>query len=289
MITVFTGLASAFGYAVHDYLLVRIVRSASLWTALLWVMLVGVVILVPLALIVDGLPGGHGEWRAIGFAAASGILEFLGMGALLKGLSTGNLSVVTPLGSLSGGFSAVGAIVLGETLTPIARIGLPLAVLGGLMASVERAPQSVLGERRRTRATAGAGWALLSAVLFAGTLLLVAEATALPPITLAAVGRFSTTVVVVPVALLTGGLTLPREFRRRAVGAGVVDAGAFVALAVAISLGPVAIASVSVAQAGTWAVIIGLVLMREKLSHIQLVGVILTCVAITMLAAAGLE
>lgn len=289
MLTVVTGLASAFGYAVHDYLLVRIVRSASLWTALLWVMLVGLAVLVPLALVVDGLPGGDGQWRAMGFAAASGILEFLGLGALLKGLSTGNLSVVTPLGSLSGGFAAVGAIVLGETLTPIARIGLPLAVLGGLMASVERAPQSVLGERRRTRATAGAGWALLSAALFAGTLLLFAEATALPPVTLAAVGRLSTTVVVVPVALLTGGLALPREFRRRAVGAGVVDAGAFVALAAAISLGPVAIASVSVAQAGMWAVIIGLVLMRERLSRVQLAGVILTCIAITMLAAAGLE
>ena len=82
---------------------------------------------------------------------------------------------------------------------------------------------------------------------------------------------------------------LPRQFRRRATFAGVVDAGAFVALAAAISLGPVAVASVSVAQAGTWAVVIGLVLMREKLSRVQLVGVILTCVAITMLAAAGLE
>jgi drug/metabolite transporter (DMT)-like permease len=181
------------------------------------------------------------------------------------------------------------AILLGETLPPIAWVGLPLAVLGGLMASVERSPESALGERRRTRATAGAGWALLSAVLFAGTLLLFAEATALPPVTLAAVGRVSTTVIVIPVALLTGGLSLPRQFRGRAVGAGVVDAAAFVALAAAISLGPVAIASVSVAQAGTWAVIIGLILLHEKLSRVQLAGVLITCAAITMLAAAGLE
>jgi drug/metabolite transporter (DMT)-like permease len=289
VLTVVFGLGSAFGYAVHDYLLVRIVRSVSVWTALLWVMMVGLVVLVPLALIVDGLPSGDAEWRAAGFAAASGVLEFLGLGALLKGLSTGNLSVVTPLGSLSGGFAAVIAIVLGESLPPIAWVGLPLAVVGGLMASVERAPESAFGERRRTRATAGAGWALLSAVLFAGTLLLFAEATALPPVSLAAVGRVSTTIVVIPVALFSGGFVLPRQFRHRATVAGVVDAGAFVALAAAISLGPVAIASVSVAQAGTWAVIIGLVLMREKLSRVQLVGVVLTCVAITMLAAAGLE
>ena len=289
MLTVASGLASAFGYAVHDYLLVRVVRSVSLWTALAWVMLVGLAILLPLALIVDGLPSGDAQWRACAFAAASGILEFLGLGALLKGLATGNLSVVTPLGSLSGGFAAVAAIILGESLTPIAWVGLPLAVLGGLMASVERAPESALGKKRHTRATAGAGWALLSAVLFAGTLIFFSRATALPPISLAAVGRVSTTIIVIPVALLTGGLMLPRPYRRRAALAGGVDSAAFVALALAISLGPVAIASVAVAQAGTWAVIIGLVVMREKLGRVQLAGVVLTCVAITMLAAAGLD
>jgi drug/metabolite transporter (DMT)-like permease len=289
MLTVASGLASAFGYAVHDYLLVRIVRSASLWTALMWVMLVGLAILLPLALVLDGLPSGDEQWRAVGFAAASGVLEFLGLGALLKGLSTGNLSVVTPLGSLGGGFAAAAAILLGEALPPVAWIGLPLAVAGGLMATIERAPESALGERRRTRATAGAGWALLSAALFAGTFLFLAEATALPPVSLAAVGRAATCVVVVPVALLTGGLVLPREFRRRAAVAGVFDAGAFVGMAIAISLGPVAIASVAVSQAGAWAVVIGLVVLRERLGRVQLAGVVLTCAAVTLLAAAGLE
>lgn len=289
MLTVASGLASALGYAVHDYLLVRIVRSASVWTALLWVMFVGLAILVPLALVLDGVPSGDAEWRAAAFAAGSGILELLGLGALLKGLATGNLSVVTPLASLGGGFAAVGAILLGEALPPVAWIGLPLAVAGGLMASIERDADGVLGESRRTRATAGAGWALLSAALFAGTFLFFAEATALPPFSLAAIGRAATCVIIVPVALLTGGLVLPRGLRRRATVAGVVDAGAFVALAVAVSLGPVAIASVAVAQSGTWAVILGLVILREKLNRIQLAGVLLTCIAVTLLALAGME
>lgn len=289
MLTVASGLASALGYAVHDYLLVRIVRSASVWTALLWVMVVGLAILAPLALVVDGLPGGDDQWRAVAFAAVSGVFELLGLGALLKGLASGNLSVVTPLASLGGGFAAIGAVLLGEVLPPIAWIGLPLAVAGGLMASVERGTGGALGEPRRTKATAGAGWALLSAALFAGTFLFFAEATALPPITLAAVGRAATCVIVVPVALLSGGLVLPRGLRRRAAVAGSVDAGAFVALALAVSLGPVAIASVASAQAGTWAVVLGLVVLREKLSRVQLAGVALTCVAVTLLAFAGLE
>jgi drug/metabolite transporter (DMT)-like permease len=289
MLTVASGLASALGYAVHDYLLVRIVRSASLWTALLWVMFVGLAMLLPLALIVDGLPSGREQWHAAAFAAGSGVLELLGLGALLKGLATGNLSVVTPLASLGGGFAAAGAILLGESLPPVAWIGLPLAVAGGLMASIERRADVAPGEPRRARATAGAGWALLSAALFAGTFLFFAEATALPPISLAAIGRAASCVLIVPVALVSGGLVLPRGFRRRASAAGIVDAAAFVALALAVSLGPVAVASVSVAQAGTWAVILGLVVLREKLSRVQLAGVVLTCIAVTLLALAGLE
>jgi drug/metabolite transporter (DMT)-like permease len=289
MLTVASGLASAFGYAVHDYLLIRIVRSASLWTALLWVMFVGLAILLPLALVVDGVPGGEQQWRAAAFAAASGVLELLGLGALLKGLATGNLSVVTPLASLGGGFAAVGAILLGEALPPVALVGLSLAVAGGLMASIERGAGGAVGERRRAKATAGAGWALLSAALFAGTFLLFGEAGALPPLSLAAIGRAATCVLIVPIALASGGFVLPRGLRRRAVAAGVIDAGAFAALAVAVSLGPVAIASVAVAQSGTWAVVLGLFVLREKLSRVQLAGVVLACVAVTLLALAGLE
>ncbi|MFA5124074.1 EamA family transporter, partial [Zavarzinia sp.] len=176
MVTVVLGLGSALGYALHDFLMVKIVRAAAVWTALTWSMAVGVAILVPLALVLDGPPSGAAEWRAAGFAAASGVCEAAGLGCLLRGLVVGNLSVVTPLASLAGGFVAVIMIVQGEPLPALAAIGLSLAVAGGLMASVEMAPKEELfgpdgaaAPARRTRATAGAGWALLSSALFSVT------------------------------------------------------------------------------------------------------------------------
>jgi drug/metabolite transporter (DMT)-like permease len=285
VLTVVLGLGSAFGYAVHDFLMVKVVRGASLWAALTFVMVVGLAILLPLALIVDGLPHGDAQWRAVGYAAGSGILEALGLGALLKGLVRGRLSVVAPIASLSGGFAALIAIVMGETLPGLVLLGLPLAVVGGALASMERTP----GEARSARPTAGAGWAFLCALLFSGTLVLFGAAKALPPLSLAAYGRLTTLVVLVPLALLTGGLRLPREFRPRVTVAGVVDAGAFFCLAAATGIGPVAVASVAVAQSGTMAALLGLVVLREKLSRVQIVGVVLTGVAITMLATAGLD
>ena len=280
MLTVVIGLGAALGYAVHDFLMVKVVRGASVWTALTFVMAVGLAVLLPLALLIDGLPHGEAQWRAVGYAAASGILEALGLGALLKGLVHGRLSVVAPIACLSGGFAALIAIIMGETLPGAVMLGLPLAVVGGALASMEREP----GGTRATRPTAGAGWALLCAVLFAGTLILFGAAGALSPLSLAAYGRLTTLVVLVPLALLTGGLRLPREFRPRATVAGVVDAGAFFCLAAAIGLGPVAVASVAVAQSGTMAALLGLIVLREKLSRVQIVGVALTCVAVTLLA-----
>ena len=292
MLTIVLGLGSALGYALHDFLMVKVVRAAAVWTALTWSMGVGVVVLLPLALILDGPPSGPAEWRAVAFATASGVCEAGGLGCLLRGLVVGDLSVVTPLASLAGGFVAVVMIARGETLPALALLGLPLAVAGGLMASIEKTPkeklfgqdQSAAGPSRRTRATAGAGWALLSSALFAVTVLLFVAARDLSPVALAAYGRVGTMVVLVPVALLLAGLRLPAPLAKRAGVAGLFDAAAFVALAAAISIGPVAIASVVVSQGGTMAALLGLVFLRERLSRVQLVGVALTCVAVALLA-----
>jgi drug/metabolite transporter (DMT)-like permease len=304
VLTVLVGLGSALGYALHDFLMVKVVRAVAVLTALTWSMGVGLVVLLPLALLLTGPPSGSAEWRAVAYASAGGVCEAAGLGCLLRGLVTGNLSVVTPLASLAGGFVAAATILHGETLPALAMIGLPLAIGGGLMASIERAPkEEVFGleqappgaagagadaagasPSRRPRATAGAGWALLSSALFAVTVLLFAQATALHPVALAAYGRLGTMVVLVPATLLLAGLRLPAPLAKRAGAAGLFDAAAFVALAAAISVGPVAVASVVVSQGGTMAALLGLFFLRERLSRVQLVGVGLTCVAVALLA-----
>ena len=280
MLTVLAGLGSAFGYAFHDYLMVRVVRAVSVWTALTWAMSVGLVVLVPLALLIDGAPSGEAQWRAAAFAATAGVLDVAGLAALLRGFVSGNLSVVAPLAALAGGFAAAAAVAGGESLTPAAWVGVPLAVAGGVLASVERGPEG----RRGARATAGAGWALLSALLFAGSLLFIAGASALPPLSQAAAGRLSTIVILVPLTVAVSGLRLPREFRARTVGAGLFDAVAFLLLAVAINLGPLAVASVTIAQAGTMAALMGFIVLRERPRGLQVAGVVLTLIAVTLLA-----
>jgi drug/metabolite transporter (DMT)-like permease len=314
MLTVVLGLGSALGYALHDFLMVKVVRATAVWTAMCWSMGVGLVILLPLALVLYGLPAGSAEWRAVAFAMAGGLCEAAALSCLLRGLVTGNLSIVTPLASLAGGFVAVVAIAGGESLSTPAMIGLPLAVAGGLLASIEKAPaEEVFGLDEAeasdslgggvaagtppaaahmqptapvhgARGTSGAGWALLSSALFAVVVLLLAQATALQPVAIAAYGRLGTMVVLVPVTLLFAGLRLPCRLAGRCGIAGVCDATGFFLFAAAITIGPLAVASVVIAQGGTLAVLLGYLLLHERLSRLQYVGVACTCVACTLLA-----
>jgi drug/metabolite transporter (DMT)-like permease len=115
-------------------------------------------------------------------------------------------------------------------------------------------------------------------------ILLLNQATALPSVSIAACGRVGTMVVLIPVALFAGGLRLPREFRRRCVLAGMGDATGFIFFTAAITIGPLAVASVVISQGGTMAVLLGYVALRERLSKVQYVGVACTIAACTLFA-----
>ena len=66
--------------------------------------------------------------------------------------------------------------------------------------------------------------------------------------------------------------------------AGVIEACALACIATALRLGPVAVATVFSSQIGTMAVLLGLLLLKERPSRVNLVGVVLTCVAATLIA-----
>jgi drug/metabolite transporter (DMT)-like permease len=283
MLTAVLSLTSAFAYTVHDYLMMRVVRATPVLTALFWVQLVGVALLVPLWLVFEDLPSGPDEWRAAGMAALTGPIEILALACLLKGLAVGKLSVVGPLAALGGGFGAAFAIAFGEPVEGLAVIGLPLAVVGAVLASAEHSPD----DERRVKATAGAGWGLLCALIWGIEPVLIGEATLLPSITVVAIGRLTSLLVLAPFTALLGGFALQRVFARRVAVAGAVDAGGFLVWVAATAIGPVATASVLVAQTGTMSALLGTAVLHERPTRVQLAGIAATLVAVTLLALSG--
>lgn len=315
MLTILLGLTSALCYALVDLLMMSVVRRVPVATALVWLVGTGVVISVPLAVAVDGLPSGSSEWRGVWIAALGGITYMAALGALFRGLAVGQLTIVSPLNAMEGAFAALIALLLGEHIGMLAAVGLPLAVIGVVLASLEHtasvspasdsasavvaattvgsgavAELTTSGLRsggpNRWAAARGAGWALTAAVAGGTTILLYGWAAGLPPLSAVAVSRLVSLAIVIAYALTHEGLRLPRELRPRVVLIGFLDVAAFVALAMATSRGPLSVAAVTTAQFATFAVILGAVVLHERPAGRQRVGIVATLAAVTLLALA---
>jgi drug/metabolite transporter (DMT)-like permease len=273
VLTVLTGLLASLSYASSDMFSQRVTRETRALTQMLWVLVTGVTIVLPIALLVDGLPG-PGEWQGAGLAALAGALYFGALFCLLHGLGVGDLGLISALTSLQGAYVAVAVILLGAPITPLLGVALALSVFGAVLTSFEG----------RARSTRGAPWALAAGALFAGVMLCYAYGD-ISWLSQSAISRTVSLVIVLPVALLSGGVAVPKAMRVRAVGAGVLELAGVLLLTLAFALGPPTVAGVTTTQVGTFAVVLGFVVLRERPKPNQWVGIVCTIAGVTLLAA----
>ena len=274
MLTVLTGLFSAFSYASSDLLSQKVTRKTRALTQVAWVLLTGTVIIVPVALIVDGLPSGA-EWRGVGFSVLAGVVYFAAFGCLLRALHIGDLGLISALNSLQGAYAVAVFVLLGAPLTPLLGGALALCAFGAVLTSVEG----------RAKTTKGAGWAFASGALFATVMILYGHAGDLSWLSQVAVSRSVSLVIAIPAALLTGGLAMPRALRLTAVGAGALELCGLMLLTIALTLGPLTVAGVTSTQFGTFAVILGFFILHERPHPHQWVGIVCTIAGVSVLAA----
>ena len=123
MLTILVGLSSALSYATSDLLSQRVTRAARALTQVAWVLITGALIIVPIALLVDGLPSGGAQWRAAGAAALAGVAYFGAFLCLLRGLRRGDLGLISALNALQGAYAAAVFVLLGSAHHPAARPG----------------------------------------------------------------------------------------------------------------------------------------------------------------------
>ena len=276
MLTILVGLSSAFSYATSDLLSQRVTRAARALTQVAWVLIIGALIIVPIALLVDGLPAGDAQWRAAGAAALAGVAYFAAFACLLRALHSGDLGLVSALNALQGAYAAVVFVLLGQRLTPLLGVALVLCAAGGVLASVEG----------RAKTAKGVSWAVASGLLFGAVMVLYSYAHAISWLSQAAISRSVSLLIAVPAALLTGGFGLPRELRVTAVGAGVLELCGLVCFTLALAMGPLTVAAATSTQFGTFAVILGVVLLHERPRRHQWVGLACTLLGVTFLAVA---
>lgn len=273
--TVLLSLITALAWTAFNYWIIPITKSTDPFVATMVLLVANALLTIPIALALDGLPG-SGDLQPLGCAVLAGVLEALGFVLFFRALQIGDLAVVAPIVGLSGGVAAAGVIAFGEDIGVLIGIGIAVALVGGCLAASQ-------GKRRTA---AGALPAAGTALCLGGMFALYAGAEDLGPVSAVAIGRLSA-LVLLGAVVAWRHLPLPsRETNARLLALGALDSGAFVAYVYAAARGPVSVAAVVVTQFSTLSAVVGIVLLRERLSPHQYVGIALAGAGTTLLALA---
>jgi drug/metabolite transporter (DMT)-like permease len=273
--TVALSLLTAIAWTAVNYWLVPLSRTVDPYLASLLMLAGNGLCTIPLALALDGVPD-RGDLGPLGFAVLAGVLEVGGFVRVFRALERGDLAVVAPIIGLEGGIAALSVFAFGERVSILVGLGLAISLGGGCLAAAQ-------GKRRTA---AGAIPAFGAALCFGLMFALYAAAEDLGPVTIVASGRLSALTLLCALVAWRRPPLPSRAVSSRLLALGALDAGAFVAYAYAAARGPVSVAAVVAGQFSTLSAVVGIVLLRERLTPYQYVGIALAGAGTTLLALA---
>lgn len=268
------GLGALF-YGAGDFLGGEGAKRAPAASIVLWAGVVS----FPLIAVIALLGGGTGSARDMWLGAAAGASGALGLVTLFAGLSRGYAAAVAPASAAVGAvLPVVFGVVAGERPSLLAWLGVAVAIPALVLSSWVGDPGEV--------PSGGVWFGVLAGVGFGGYAVIIdrtSEASELLPLVSA---RASTMVIVVAVSL-AGAWRVTRfgEVPRYIVaGNGLLDVAGNVALLLALRAGSLALVGVAVSFYPAVTVLLARVVNSERLRARQVVGVMLTLMALAAIA-----
>ncbi|KUI24757.1 hypothetical protein AU196_15660 [Mycobacterium sp. IS-1742] len=241
---------------------------------------VAMVLLTVLAVAV----GGSISPDAVVWGALSGLSQGLGVWWFYAALGAGPISVVSPLTAVLVAALPIGVgLTLGERPGIIATVGIVVALVAVVLVSREATDEDV----RVHRFTKTVAWLTVGAGLAFGlNFVLIDRAppeAGLWPLVFA---RVAATVLVVAIAAVTRQMKAPTGVPLKlAVLAGVLDTGANVAMLLALQASLLSLSGVLMSLYPAATVLLAIVVLRERVTRWQALGMALALGAVAMIAA----
>ena len=283
MVAILGGLGAALSWAIATLASSRSSRMIGPMSVLGWVMAVGFVAAIGPALISRPVPLGVPEIAGL---IATGLSHNIGLLLAYRALSIGRVSIVAPITSTEGAGAALLSVALGQSLAGTTALILGALVLGVVLAAAERAADPAAGPRLDPGHNRQAAlFALAAAATFSIGLVLAGRlgAAGIPPAWVMVVSRtVGLTVIVLPL-VVTRRFRLTRRALPLVIVAGLLEVFGGGIYVVAASQ-DVAIAAVVSSQFAAIAAIGGFLLFGERLQRLQLLGVVVIAVGVTVLA-----
>jgi drug/metabolite transporter (DMT)-like permease len=272
---VFLGLAGAIAWGLSGLVGTSSTRLLGSSRSLGWGVLAGFVLVATpaLATIPHRAPtGATTGWLVLGAACS-----FSGLSVMMAAYRRGPLAVVAPIIACEGAVIAIADTLLGTPL-PVGRaLLLVLATLGVV---------AVAGGARRGEATSIAPRTILlaiaAAVLYGIGLLAASRASRevgpyAPALATRVVGI---TLLTLPMLVRSRGEIPPRAGLRLALLGGALDVAGMLLYIGSARVGSAAVAGVLVSQAAAVSVVLGLVVLRERLERLQVAGFLTIALAV---------
>jgi drug/metabolite transporter (DMT)-like permease len=308
------GLAAAVLWATATLASSRSSRMVGSRVVLAWVMIVGTIVGIPLALI-TGVPS-HVPPGTVPLVLLAGACYSGGLYVAYKALTIGKVSIVAPIVATEGAVGAMIAVALGDPLSLVAALLLAVIAGGVVLSAIEPARPDVPAgdidlaadaldgpERDDARARIADHAALLvddaartrrtvifsvAGALFFGVGLVAAgkAASLVPPIWVASSTRVVGLAIVALPLVLQRRLVLTRQILPLVVIAGIGEIIGSTAAAWG-STYSIPITAVLGSQFAAIAAVVAFVLFGERLSRTQMAGVALIVAGVTALAASS--
>lgn len=285
MLSIVGGLGAALSWAVATLASSRSSRMIGPPSVIGWVMVVGLAASVGPALVATSAPIGPLELvalLAIGVSYTSGLL------LTYAGLAIGRVSIVAPIVATEGALAALVSVALGEPLRPMTAAILGLIAIGVVLAAFEhpatpeRPGTADPAVQRRTVVLALAAAAAFSiGLVVAGKV----GAAGISPAWVIVAGRGTGTAAIALPLALRGRLRLIRPAVPLVVMAGLLEALGSGLYVIAASVG-IATAAVLSSQFAAIVAVAAVVLFGERLQRVQVLGVVMIALGVTVLAAA---
>jgi drug/metabolite transporter (DMT)-like permease len=241
---------------------------------------IALVLLAALATVV----GGPVTQGAVLWGALCGVSQALGVWWFYAALGSGPISVVSPLTAILVAALPVGVgLVMGERPGAIAGIGVVLALIAVVLVSREATDEDVTPHKF----TATVAWLTVgSGVAFGLNLVLIAQAPAEANLWPLVFARLSASVLVLIIAAVSGNLHAPTGTPLKlAVLAALLDTGANVAMLLALHASLLSLAGVLMSLYPAATVLLAIVVLRERVTRWQVLGMVLALTAVAMIAA----
>jgi drug/metabolite transporter (DMT)-like permease len=284
---ILAGSVTAVAYAVSTLGSARSSRLAGAVPAVAGVMLVGTILLLPIALFITPIPTTPAvPASSLIWAIIAGVANVGGLLLAYAAYRIGAVGIVSTIGSTEGAIAAVVSVAAGQALAPGSGPALALVVLGVVLAATSGGHELEEGVAiSRAQSLRAAGLSACAAVLLGIGLFIAGQvSTSLPPAWVVLPGRMVGVVLVGIPLLLMGRARVPRAALPFILLTGLAEITGLTSFSVGARQ-DIAVTSVLGSMFAPMAAIAAFVLFRERLAPRQVAGIGLVVVGIALLGA----